>query len=149
MSVDRKTILVISELATLANAHDSQVFDGRPGKTRRRGRDVRADSAYRSRDHERELTRRGFRSHVHECGSRAYALTAEQQRRNRTKSRVRVRVKHAFTIMTQMGGVFLRSIGLERMRAWSTMKTLTYNLKLLEALIQLGKLPIDGIGVPG
>ena len=28
-------------------------------------------------------------------------------------------------------------------------KTLTYNLKRLEALIRLGKLPIDGIGVPG
>ena len=42
-----------------------------------------------------------------------------------------------------------RSIGLARMRAWATMKTLTYNLKRLEALIQLGKLPIDGIGVPG
>ena len=72
-----------------------------------------------------------------------------QQRRNRTKSRVRVRVEHVFATMTQMGGMVVRSIGLERMRAWATMKTLTYNLKRLEALIRLGKPPIDGIGVPG
>ena len=29
------------------------------------------------------------------------------------------------------------------------MKALTFNLKRLEALIRLGKAPIDGIGVPG
>jgi hypothetical protein len=45
--------------------------------------------------------------------------------------------------------MFVHSIGLERMRAWSTMKALTYNLKRLEALIRLGKVPIEGIGVPG
>lgn len=149
VSVDRKTKLVISEQATPANVHDSQVFDGLLGKARRRGRDVWADSAYRSREHERGLKRRGFRSHVHERGSRGHPLTAVQQRRNRTKSRVRVRVEHVFATMTQMGGMFVRSIGLERVRAWATMKTLTYNLKRLEALIRLGKLPIDGIGVPG
>ena len=147
--VDRKTKLVISEQATPANVHDSQVFDSLLGKARRRGRDVWADSAYRSRDHERGLKRRGFRSHVHERGSRGHPLIAVQQRRNRTKSRVRVRVEHVFATMTQMGGMFVRSIGRERMRAWTTMKTLTYNLKRLEALIRLEKLPIDGIGVPG
>ena len=39
----------------------------------------------------------------------------------------------------------MHSIGLERMRAWPTMKALTYNLTRLEALIRLGKAPIDGI----
>ena len=76
VSVDRKTKLVISEHATPANVHDSQVFDGLLGKARRRGRYVWADSAYRSREHERGLKRRGFRSHVHERGSRGHPLTA-------------------------------------------------------------------------
>jgi hypothetical protein len=31
---------------------------------------------------------------------------------------------------------------------WSTMKALSYNLKRLEVLIRLRKIPIDGIGVP-
>ncbi len=149
VSVDRKTKLVIREQTTPANVHDSQVFEGLLGKARQRGRDVWADSAYRSREHERGLKRRGFRSHVHEKGSRGHPLTEVQQRRNRTKSRVRVRVEHVFATMTQMGGMLVRSIGLERMRTWSTMKALTYNLKRLEALIRLGKVPIDGIGVPG
>ena len=73
---------------------------------------------------------------------------AVQQRRNRTNSRVRVRVAHVFATMNQMGGMFERSIGLERMRAWATMKTFSYNPKPLEALIRLGTPPIDGIGVP-
>ena len=149
MRVDRKTKRVIREQATPANVHDSQVFEGLLGKARQRGRDVWADSAYRSREHERGLKRRGFRSHVHEKSSRCHRLTAVQQRRNRTKSRVRVRVEHVFAAMTQMGGMLVRSIGLEQMRTWSTMKSLTYNLKRLEALIRLGKVPIDGIGVPG
>ena len=149
VSVDRKTKLVIREQATPANVHDSQVFEGLLGKARERGRDVWADSAYRSCEHERRLKRRGFRSHVHEKGSRGHPLTEVQQRRNRTKSRVRVRVEHVFATMTQMGGMLVRSIGLERMRTWSTMKALTYNLKRLEALIRLGKVPIDGIGAPG
>ncbi len=149
VSVDRKTKLVLEEQATPANVHDSQVYEGLLGKARRRGRDVWADSAYRSREHERGLKRRGFRSHVHEKGSRGHPLTEAQQRRNRSKSRVRVRVEHVFATMTQMGGMLVRSIGLERMRTWSTMKALTYNLKRLEALIRLGKVPIAGIGVPG
>jgi IS5 family transposase len=149
VSVDRKTKLVIREQATPANVHDSQVFECLLGKARQRGRDVWADSAYRSREHERGLKRRRFRSHVHERGSRGHPLTEAQQRRNRTKSRVRVRVEHVFATMTQMGGMVVRSIGLQRMRTWSTMKALTYNLKRLEALIRLGKVPIDGIGAPG
>jgi hypothetical protein len=50
--------------------------------------------------------------------------------------------------MTQMGGMTVRTIGIERMRVWSTMKALSYNLKRLEVLIRLRKIPIDGIGVP-
>jgi IS5 family transposase len=112
VSVDRKTKLVISEQASPANVHDRQVFDGLLGKARRRGRDIWADSAYRSREHERRLKRRGFRSHVHEHGGRGHPLAEVQQRRNRTTSQVRVRVEHGFATMTQMGGMFARSIGL-------------------------------------
>ena len=54
-----------------------------------------------------------------------------------------------FATMTQMGGTFARSIGLERTRAWSTMKALAYDLKQLEPVIRLGKVPIDGTGVLG
>ena len=50
--------------------------------------------------------------------------------------------------MTQMGGMTVRTIGTERMRVWSTMKALSYNLKRLEVLIRTRKIPIDGIGVP-
>ncbi len=148
VSVDRKTKLVLEERATAANVHDSQVFDELLGAPEPRGPDVWADSAYRSAEQEQRLKRQGFRSHVHERAYRGRPLTPAQQRENRRKSRVRVRVEHVFAAMTQMGGMTVRTIGIERMRVWSTMKALSYNLKRLEVLIRLRKIPIDGIGVP-
>lgn len=61
----------------------------------------------------------------------------------------RMRVEHVFGTMIQMGGMFVRGIGLKRMHAWPTMKALTYNLKRLEALNRMGKVFIGGMGVPG
>ena len=148
VSVDRKTKLVVEERSTAANVHDSQVFDELLGKPSKRGRDVWADSAYRSAEQEQGLKRHGFRSHVHERAYRDRPLTEAQQQENRRKSRVRVRGEHVFATMTQMGGMTVRTIGIERMRVWSTMKALSYNLKRLEVLIRLRKIPIDGIGVP-
>ena len=147
VSVDRKTKLVLEERATAANVHDSQVFDELLGVPKTRGRDVWADSAYRSAEQQQRLRRHGFCSHVHERAYRGRPLTAAQQRKNRRKSRVRVRVEHVFATMTQMGGMTVRTIGIERMRVCSTIKALSYNLKRLEVLIRLRKIPIDGIGV--
>ncbi len=118
--------------------------------TYRRVRKNRAtsDSAFRSAEQERSLKRHGFRSHVHERAYRGRPLGVWQQKANRRKSRVRVRVEHVFATMTQMGGMTVRTIGIERMRVWSTMKALSDNLKRLEVLIRLRKIPIHGIGVP-
>lgn len=107
-----------------------------------------AVSAYRSSEHERQLRRKGFHSLVHERAYRGRPLSARQQRANRTTSRARVRVAHVFAAMTQMGGMTVRSIGIERMKVRSTMKALSYNLRPLEVLFRLGKIPIEGIGVP-
>ena len=148
VSVDRKTKLVLEERATAANVHDSQVFDELLGAPKTRGTGVWADSAYLSAEQEQRLKRHGFCSHVHERVYRGRPLTGAQQRTNRRKPRVRVRVEHVFAAMTQMGGMTVRTIGIERMRVCSTMKALSYNLKRLEALIRLRKLPIDWIGVP-
>jgi hypothetical protein len=61
---------------------------------------------------------------------------------------VRVRGEHVFAAMTQKGGMTVRSIAIERMKVCSTMKASSYDLKRLEALIRLRRIPIDGIGVP-
>lgn len=148
VSVDRKTKLMIEERATAANLHDSPIFDELLGKPKKRGRDVWVDSAYSSGEQEQDLTRRGFCSHVHEHAYRCRPLTAKRQRVNRTKSRARARVEHSFAAMTQMGGMTVRSIGIERARAWSTMKALRYDFKRLDVPIRMGKIPIDGTGLP-
>ena len=126
----------------------ARFFDELLGVPKTRGRDVWADSAYRSAEQQQRLRRHGFCSHVHERAYRGRPLTGAQQRKNRRKSRVRVRVEHVFATMTQMGGMTVRTIGIERMRVCSTIKALSYNLKRLEVLIRLRKIPIDGIGVP-
>ncbi len=57
-----------------------------------------------------------------------------------------MRVEHVFAAMTQMAGMTVRTIGIERMRVGSTMKALSDTLKRLEVLIRRRKIPIDGIG---
>jgi len=148
VSVDRKTKLVIEERSSAANMHDSEVFGELLGTPRKRGRDVWATSACRSGEQEQDLKRHGFRSHVHERAYRGQPLTEAQQRENRRTCRVRVRVEHVFSAMTQMGGMIGRTIGIERKRVWSTMKALGYNLGRLVVLIRLGRIPFDGIGIP-
>jgi hypothetical protein len=56
-------------------------------------------------------------------------------------------VEQVFATMTQMGGMTVRSNGIERMKVWSTTKTPSYKRERLEVLIQLRESPIHGIGV--
>ena len=58
----------------------------------------------------------GFRSPVHERADRGRPLTPARQRENRRTSRVRVRVDQVFAALTQMDGMRVRPIGIERLR---------------------------------
>jgi len=96
IGVDSKTKLVHSAVATAANIHDSQVLDDllHGNETR-----VWGDSAYAGqRAALREAAPRACDFTQHKA-SRHRALSAQEQSRNRTKSRVRSRVEHVFHVL--------------------------------------------------
>ncbi len=106
------------------------------------GRDIWADSAYRSAEIETQLKAKRLRSKIHYKGYRNKALTAHQQTGNRARSRIRARVEHVFGHqVTAMGGKLIRTIGLMRARAKIGLKNLTYNFQRFLILTRPRKMP--------
>jgi len=91
-------------------------------------RAVYADSAYRSKEQEERLQADGIESQVCEKGVRGTLLTEEQQAANRVKSRTRSRVEHVFGAQAQMGGHWVRTIGMARARVKIAMMNLACNM---------------------
>jgi IS5 family transposase len=137
VSVDRRHKLVRRYQVTDAAVHDSQVVDDilDPDNT---ASDVWADSAYRSAEIEAKLEEKGLKSRIHRKGHRNKPLSEREQRGNKTRSKVRVRVEHVFGAQTNdMGGTLVRSIGLVRARARVGLKNLAYNMRRLVQLERL------------
>lgn len=124
--VDAKTKLIDKHTTTPANVHDSQVFEEIVDAS---DQAVLADSAYYSEasedyvlktcDAEEFLMRKGNRNHP---------LSEEEKRRNKSVSRIRVRVEHVFGRMKQMGMDYCRSIGLTRAKQHNSLCNLVYNM---------------------
>jgi transposase, IS5 family len=117
-----------------AAVHDSQklaaVLDR--GNT---GRNVWADSAYRSAEIEERLASLGYRSRVHHKGVRGRPLGARQKRANKKRSQVRARVEHVFGHQANSMGVrIVRTIGVARARFKIGMMNLGYNIRRLVQL---------------
>jgi IS5 family transposase len=114
------------------------------------GKEVWADSAYRSDEQEQSLKDSQHESQIHERAYRNKPLTEAQELSNTEKSRVRARVEHVFGAMeNDMGGIFLRCIGAARAAVGVGLMNLTYNLKRIEALIRLRVFDFDRIAAPG
>lgn len=113
---------------TSASVHDSQVFDCLIDEENT-SRSVWADSAYRSRSTEAWLEEEGYRSHIHTKGQAGKPLSAAQQRANKKRSSVRVRVEHVFASHKQMAGDFVRTIGHARARLKLGLINMVYNMK--------------------
>lgn len=77
------------------------------------------------------------------------ALTEKQEADNKRKSKIRVRVEHVFAAMeNEMGGIFLRSIGIARAAVGVGLMNLAYNIKRIEPLIRLKVFKFDRVGAP-
>lgn len=124
-------------LYTPASVHDSQAVDEVLRDAKTGGVNVWADSAYRSEEREQKLKGTGHRSQIHERAYRDKPLSEAQEAANKEKSRVRVRGEHVFGAMeNDMGGTFLRSIGIARAKVGVGLMNLAYNLKRVEVLIR-------------
>ena len=129
MNVDNTHKLSRRYTVTDAAVHDSQVLEDvlLPAEA---GRDVWADSAYRSEAMETQLKTRHLRSKIHHKGVRNKPLTAQHKQANRGRSRSRARVEHVLGHqVTAMGGKLIRTIGLLRAHAKIGLKNLGYNFQ--------------------
>jgi IS5 family transposase len=99
--VDSRTKLIHSVAATAANVHDSQVLPQlRHGQETRVG----GDAAYSG---QREVIRQhapGAKSFVQTKAHRHRPLSEDERARNRTKSKVRAKVEHAFLVIKRIFG---------------------------------------------
>jgi IS5 family transposase len=149
INIDKDTKLIAASTCTAANVHDSQVLDTVLRDEATGGKEVWADSAYRSDEQEQSLETSQHQSRIHERAYRNKPLTEAQARSNTEKSRVRARVEHVFGAMeNEMGGLFLRSIGAARAVVGVGLMNLTYNLKRVETLIRLKVFDFDRVGAP-
>jgi len=125
---------VIQRIVTdTASRHDSQHFDELVDGSNT-SRDIYADSAYAARERDDWLREHGYRHQIQRKGTAQKPLSECQQRRNRRIAKTRVRVEHVFASLTQMGGKFIRTIGMARAQFAMTMMAACYNAKRLVSL---------------
>ena len=109
-----------------------------PGNT---SRDVYADRAYPSKEHDEWLRKNGFRHQIQRKGTAQKPLSECQKRRNRRIAKTRARVEHVFASLEQMGGKLIRTVGLARATFAMTMMAACYNARRLVSLHKSGIAP--------
>ena len=137
INADQTHKLIQNYTVTDAAVHDSQAIDGLldiDADANGDKRAVYADSAYRSAEREAELAQQNIPSQICGKGSRGHPLSEEQKAGNHEKSKVRSRVEHVFGAQAQMGGHWVRTIGLLRAKVKIGMMNLVYNMMRLVQL---------------
>lgn len=128
VSVDVQHKLIRRYAVTDASTHDSQRFAAVLDPTNTSA-DVWADAAYQAQQRVADLTAAGYRPHLQRKGVRGRALTAWEQRGNRTRAKIRARVEHVFGHQRQRAGTLLvRTIGRWRAAVKIGLRNLVYNL---------------------
>ena len=140
VKVNAASKLIEAAEVTDAAVHDSQAVEdlvaAGDGPTY-------ADSAYSGEPVAEHLAEKGVEGRIIEPARRGRELTARQQRSNRTKSRVRARGEHVFSVLSgQAGRVFLRYIGFVRNRAAVVLLNLVYNFVGYEQITRLRLRPV-------
>jgi IS5 family transposase len=130
IQIDNKHKIIRKQKVTTASTHDSQEFENLINEANNIGKEIWADSAYRSIESESMISKKRLVSQVHERAYRNTPLSADQKATNKIKSSTRVRVEHVFGHMvTSMGGVLVHVIGLARVKVKVCFKNLAYNMQ--------------------
>ncbi len=136
IAIDNAHKLIRDYEVTSAEVHDSQVFFELLSDNS--SRDVWADSAYRSEEHEIMLEADNYRSHVHTKGKRNQPLNDREKEANRKRSKIRARVEHVFGSMeNEQGGMFIRVIGIARAKTKIGLMNLVYNIRRCVSLSRI------------
>jgi len=129
IKVDKKSKIITDFTVTSANIHDVDEFEGLIDIN---DKEAWLDAGYASADHVARIMEKYPNIILHIC-ERAYKnkpLTEEQKESNRETSKVRARVEHVFGYMTRfMGGITIRTIGIDRAEREICGKNLAYNIK--------------------
>ena len=128
VKVDQESKLITNFAVTDASVHDSQTFVELIDED---DNIAYGDSAFVGEELHEEIKKKNpnIKLRIHEKGYRNNPLTQEQKDSNTEKSRVRARVEHVFGHMTiAMGGIFIRTIGIEKATMALTLKNLAYNI---------------------
>ena len=136
VKADRTTKLIEDYAVTDAAVHDSQVVEGLVEVD---DGTVYADSAYTGETIKAILEEHGVKGEICEKGYRNHPLTEAQKKRNRKKSKIRVRVEHIFGFMTNTmrEGLKMRGIGMRRIAAGIGLLNLVYNMARYEQILRL------------
>ena len=138
INADAKTKLITKYSVSSASPHDSTEIEKIVDDS---DKTLHADSAYRSQKIETFLEGIGCESFVHEKGYRDHPLTEIQKDSNKKKSKIRARVEHIFGFMTNSmnNALYMRAIGIKRIKSSIGFLNLTYNLFRFEQLFRLKK----------
>ena len=138
IDIDVKNKFIRDYAVTDAAVHDSQVFEELLD-SENTSRDVYADSAYRSKESLKLLSKQGFRQHLQRKGCRYKKLTEREKRGNHTRSKTRCRIEHVYGVQAMMAGdLILRCIGIIRARAKIGLRNLAYNMFRYKTLAATG-----------
>ena len=140
VKVDKDSKMIIDFTVTSANIHDVEEFEGLIDMT---DKEAWLDAGYASAEHVARIKERypGIILHICERAYKNKPLTEEQKESNRAKSKVRARVEHVFGYMTRfMGGLIIRTIGINRAEREICGMNLAYNIK--RAVFLLNKKPL-------
>ena len=136
VKVDSRSKLIEGFTVTAASVHDSNaleelIAEGDPA--------TYVDSAYTGERCEKIFAERNVQAKPIARAYRNKPLNGSQQRNNRARSRIRVRVEHVFATMRMcMRSAWNRCIGMTRNRATIAMTNLVYNMVRFEQIERLG-----------
>jgi len=139
IKMDKDSKMIVCFTVSSANVHDSQhlheLLDDKDEV-------IYGDSAYTGdelfADAKTDYPELELR--IHEKGYKNAPLTDAQKESNRVKSIARARVEHVFGHITKsMGGMSIRSIGIDRAIREIAMKNLAYNLQRFAFLVKTSK----------
>ena len=136
VKVDTRSKLIEDFTVTAASVHDRNALEELIPEG---DLTTYVDSAYTGARCEQIFAERKVPAKPIERAYRNKPLNGSQQRNNRARSKIRVRVEHVFATMRMcMRSAWNRCIGLSRNRAMISMTNLVYNLVRFEQIERLG-----------
>jgi transposase, IS5 family len=134
ISIDAKYKFIRTFEITAASTHDSQVFESLfdPNNS---NRDMYADSAYRSEEHDTLLIEKGYRNKLQRRAYKGRPLKKNEIKGNKTRSKVRSRVEHVFGVQAMMAkDRVIRGVGIVRIQTKVALRNIGYNMMRFSVL---------------